>query len=172
MIRDGATPLSVVGSVQRAIARVDATLAPYNPVAMDDYFSTSIARERIGAILMIGFAAFGLCLAALGVYGVMAVSVSQRTAEFGIRLALGARAADILSLAVTHSLAMIAIGLVVGAASAVALNRVVAHLLTEVGSVDVPTLGGAVVLIVGAALAACLLPALRASRIDPVSALK
>jgi ABC-type antimicrobial peptide transport system permease subunit len=139
---------------------------------MDDYFSTSIARERVSATLMVGFAAFGLMLAALGVYGVMAVSVSQRTTEFGIRLALGARAKDIVSLAVTGSVTMIGIGVLVGTGFAIALNRVVAHLLTEIGRVDVPTLAGAAALIVAAAVLACVLPAVRAARIDPVSALK
>ena len=150
---------------------MDDTLAPYNPVAMDDYFSTSIARERVSAAMMIGFAVFGLMLAALGVYGVMAVSVSQRTAEFGIRLALGARASDIVSLAASRSIAMIAVGVGVGTAIAIVLNRFVAHLLTDVGRFDVSTLAAAAILIVAAAVAACLAPAIRAGQVDPVSAL-
>jgi len=172
MIRDGGHPLSIVSDVRRAIARVDPTLAPYRPVAMDEYRSESIARERASAAFMSGFGAFGLLLAALGVYGVMAVSVAQRTAEFGIRMALGARAADIVPLALNRSIAMVGIGVAIGAAASVALNRALASLLPEVGRVDFAAVGTAAALIVAAAVAACVVPALGAARLDPVAALK
>ena len=121
---------------------------------------------------MLGFAAFGLMLAALGVYGVMAFSITQRTAEFGVRMALGAGMKDILPLVLRRSAALVGIGLVVGTIAAVALNRVLASFLTEVGPVDVAILAGAAMSIVATAGVACLVPAIAAARLDPVQALK
>ena len=172
MIRDGVDPTALVGGVRRAIARVDRTLAPYGPVAMDAYRTESIARERTSAAFMSGFGLFGLLLAALGVYGVMALSVAQRRVEFGIRMALGAGPADILPLVLRRSLALVAGGIVIGIAVAAGLNRMIAGLLTTAASIDVATLSVAAVLILVTALAACLVPALTAQRLDPVAALK
>lgn len=129
-------------------------------------------RERLGAGFMLGLAAFGLALAALGVYGVMAFGVARRTAEIGIRMALGARASDILPLVMRRGVALIAIGTVIGIAAAMGLNRLLAGVLTEVGRVDPRVLACATALIFGVGLAACLAPALRAARLDPVVALR
>jgi putative ABC transport system permease protein len=172
MARAGAKPLALVGDVRRAIARVDRGLAPYDPVAMDAYRTESIARERASAGFMIGFGAFGLLLAALGVYGVMTLSVAQRTVEFGIRMALGARPSDILPLVLRRSLALVAGGIAIGVAAAAVLNRVLASLLTEIGGLDPATLGVAAALILSTAIVACLVPAMAAQRLDPVAALK
>jgi len=172
MVRDGADPTALVASVRRAVARVDRTLAPYGPVAMDAYRTESIARERASAAFMSGFGVFGLLLAALGVYGVMALSVAQRRVEFGIRMALGARPADILPLVLRRSLALVAGGIVVGIAVAAGLNRMIAGLLTAAVGIDVATLSVAAALILVTALVACLVPALAAQRLDPVAALK
>jgi putative ABC transport system permease protein len=172
MVRSHGDALAPLPAVQRAVARVDGTLAPYDPVAMDSYRANSISRERISALFMLGFGSFGLGLAALGVYGVMAFSVAQRTPEFGIRMALGAGAADILPLVLARSAMLVGIGLAIGVAVALVLNRVLATLLTEVGSVDIAILTGAGVTIVVTAATACLLPALAATRLDPVQALR
>ncbi len=168
----GADPLAVVPAVQRAVIGVDRALVPYAPVAMDRFHDASIARERVGAALMTGFGAFGLMLAALGVYGVMAFSVSQRTAEIGIRMALGAAAGDILPLVLRRALWLVGGGVACGACGAIVLNRILASLLTEVGRVDPVVLAGAAALIVGAAVGACVIPALAAARLDPVAALR
>jgi putative ABC transport system permease protein len=172
MVRSHGDALAPLPAVQRAVARVDGTLAPYDPVAMDSYRANSISRERISALFMLGFGSFGLGLAALGVYGVMAFSVAQRTPEFGIRMALGAGAADILPLVLARSAMLVGIGLAIGVAVALVLNRVLASLLTEVGSVDIAILTGAGVTIVVTAATACFLPALAATRLDPVQALR
>jgi len=172
MIRDGADPTALVTGVRRAIARVDRGLAPYDPIAMDAYRTESITRERVSAAFMSGFGLFGLLLAALGVYGVMALSVAQRRVEFGIRMALGARPADILPLVLRRSLALVGGGIAIGVAVASGLNRLVAGLLTAGGGVDVATLSVAGALILFTAFVACLLPALAAQRLDPVAALK
>ena len=129
-------PLALVSGVQRAVVGVDRALVPYAPVAMDRFHDASIERERVGAALMTGFGAFGLALAALGVYGVMAFSVSQRTVEIGIRMALGAAAGDILPLVLRRALWLVGAGVALGAFGAILLNRILASLLTEVGRID------------------------------------
>jgi len=168
----GADPLALVPAVQRAVGRVDKTLAPYEPAALDRYYSESINRERVSAAFMLAFGAFGLALAALGVYGVMAFSVAQRTTEFGIRMALGARMADILPLVLRRSLALVTAGVVLGTAAAMALNRLLSSLLTEIGVLDGLTVAGAAALILTAAAVACVAPAIGAARLDPVASLR
>jgi ABC-type antimicrobial peptide transport system permease subunit len=171
MVRDGARPLALVGDVRRAIARVDRRLAPYDPVAMDAYRTESIARERVSAAFMIGFGAFGLLLAALGIYGVMALSVAQRRVEFGIRMALGARPSDMLRLILRRSLALVGAGIGIGVVVAAALGRAIADLLTSAGGIDPSTLAAACALIFATASVACLLPAMAAQRVELVRAL-
>lgn len=172
MVRADRDPLPLASSVQRAIWRVDKTLAPYRVSSMDAYYDQSIARERLGAGCMLALAAFGLALAMLGVYGVMAFSVAQRTAEIGIRMALGARPGDILPLVMRRGLALIAAGVGIGSLAAVWLNRLLTGFLTQIGALDPGVLAGAAALILIAAVAACLAPALSTMRLDPVVALK
>jgi len=172
MARTSGGVSAAIPAVERAIVRADKTLAPYDAVAMDDYRKQSLGRERVSAMFMLAFGGFGLALAALGVYGVMAFTVAQRTMEFGIRAALGARGADILPLVLRRSLAHVAAGVSIGVAVAAALNAALASLLSEIGSLDTAVVAAAASLIFAAALAACLVPALRAARLDPVTALK
>jgi ABC-type antimicrobial peptide transport system permease subunit len=121
---------------------------------------------------MLGFAAFGLVLAALGVYGVMAFSVAQRTAEIGIRMALGGRPRDILPLILRRGLTLIAGGVGIGIVAAIVLNRALTGLLTQVGPLDRVVLGGASTVILLAAVLACIVPAVKAAHLDPLVALK
>ncbi len=165
-------PMSLVAPVERAILAADHSLVPYAPVAMDRYHADSIARERTSAVMMSGLGVFGLLLAALGVYGVMAFNVSQRVAEIGIRMALGATAADILPLVLRRALGLIAAGIGTGMVAAAVLNRVLASVLTEIQTFDVGVVGGAAAMIAGAAVAACLVPSFAAARLDPVAAIK
>lgn len=168
----GGDPMALAAAVEQAIWRVDKTLAPYRVSSMDAYYDRSIARERLGAGFMFGLSAFGLALAMLGVYGVMAFSVAERTAEIGIRMALGARPGDILPLVARRGLALIALGVAIGSLAAIWLNRVMAGVLTEEGSLDPAVLTAAALLILSAAVIACVTPALKAARLDPVAALK
>ena len=173
MVRSaGGDPLSLVAPVEQAIWQVDKMLAPFRVATMDAYHDQSIARERLGAGFMFGLSAFGLALAMLGIYGVMAFSVAQRTAEIGIRMALGARSGDILPLVMRRGVALIATGVAIGSVAAIWLNRLMAGVLTEVSSLDPTVLTAAAVLILAAAIVACVTPALRAARLDPVEALK
>jgi hypothetical protein len=171
MVRTGGDPLALVGPVRRAAARVDRTLPLYDPAAMDRYLSDSLGRERVGALFMLCFGAFGLALAALGVYGVVAFGVARRTPEFGIRMALGAQPRDIVPLVLRQSAGEVGAGLGIGAVAAWAVNRVVASLLEDGAIADTRVLIVAMALIASVAVIASWLPARRASGIDPVRAL-
>ena len=172
MVRTARDPLTVMPAVQAAVWRVDKTLAPYRVTAMDDYYAESIARERLGAVFMLAIGGFGLMLAALGVYGVMAFSVAQRTTEIGIRIALGGRPAHVLPLILKRALLQIGAGVALGIVTAMILSRVLASVMSDVGSLDRGMVAGASALIGVAALLACLVPALKALRLDPAAALK
>jgi putative ABC transport system permease protein len=172
MARTSGDPLTFVAQIEQAIWRVDKTLAPYGVSLMDRYYAESIRRERLGAGFMLAFAAFGLVLVALGVYGVMAFSVAQRTAEIGIRMALGGQRRDILPLILRRGVALIVGGIAIGVAAAVVLSRVLTSVLTEVGPLDAPVVATASALILSAGILASVVPALRASRLDPLEALR
>ena len=172
MLRDGGDPLTIVGDVRRAIARVDPTLAPYAPAAMDAYYSESIARERTSAAFMAAFGAFGLLLAALGVYGVMALGVAQRTTEFGIRMALGASLRDIVPAVLSGQLALVGAGLGLGTLAALLVGRAVEEVLPGAGALDTALVAGASLLLVTTAALACAVPLRSLGRIDPAAALK
>ena len=126
----------------------------------------------MGAWLLAIFAGLSLTLAAIGIYGVMAYSVNQRTREMGIRMALGASRRDVLRLVVGHGLRLTAIGAAVGLAASLAASRLVSSLLFGVSATDVVTFVTVPVVLIAAALGASYLPALRATRIDPIVALR
>ena len=172
MIRSAGDPLAAVPAVEQAIWRADKTLAPYHVAAMDAYYSSSIARDRLGAGFMLAIAVFGLALAALGVYGVMAFIVAQRTTEIGIRLALGGQPRDILPMILRRGVTLVGAGVAIGVVASIGMNRVLASVLTGIGRLDPAIVGAASALIAGAAMLACLVPAVKALRLDPAAALK
>jgi len=131
-----------------------------------------LVAERFAALLLVGLATAGLLLAALGLYGVLAYSVGQRTGEIGLRMALGARQRDVLRLVVREGARLAAVGLALGVAGAWVLTRILASTLYEVSPTDPLTFAAAGVLLASAALLACWIPARRATRIEPMAALR
>jgi putative ABC transport system permease protein len=172
VVRTSGDPSSVATPVREAVRAVD----PYQPVAgvmpMKEYLSDVLIAERFSAVLMATLAALGLLLAALGLYGVMAYSVSQRTGEIGLRMALGARPRDVLRLVLRAGLSMFGLGLGLGVAGAWALTRLLSSTLQGVNPTDPATFALVALVLAGAALLACWLPARRATRVSPMVALR
>ncbi len=166
------TPATLVDSVRRAIAEVDPDLPA------DELMTVTAAVDRgqhnlvVVARLLEGFAVLGLVLAAVGLYGVISNLVAQRTSEFGIRLALGARPADVLNLVLRHGLKLTAIGLVLGLGGAYGLSRLLNAIMPRLVSPDALALGGMTIVLFFVAALACWLPARRATKVDPMIALR
>ena len=139
---------------------------------MDQVISTSVAERRLALLLFAAFAAVAAMLAAAGIYGVLAGSVTERTREIGVRSALGASPGDILSLVLLQGARLAGAGLLVGIAGALGLGRFLESLLFGVTPADPLTLGGVALLLALVALVACLAPAMRALRVDPMTALR
>jgi putative ABC transport system permease protein len=171
-VKTAEDPSKMVQSVRAAIARVDKQQPVTSIRTMEEVASESVAQPRFRAELVGTFAGLALALAAVGIFGVLAFAVSQRTREFGIRMTLGARAGDVVGMVVAGGLKIVAIGIVIGIAAAAALARLLATLLFGVKPLDPATFLGAPVVLALAALAACAAPAWRAARVDPAVALR
>jgi predicted permease len=165
-------PAQLAGAVNAAIVALDPDVAPYDARTLDDRVAGSLGPQRTPMVLTLVFAGVAFLLAVIGIYGVLAWGVSQRVNEIGVRMALGARAVDIGRMVLSQGGKLIAIGLVIGIAGAIALGRVLASQLDRVGSFDATVLVLTVVGLGGAALIASWLPARRASRVDPMNALR
>jgi putative ABC transport system permease protein len=171
-IRTAGDPLTIAPAVERAIRTLDKDQPVSDVRTMNQWVAKSLAQARFSSTLLTTFAALALLLAAIGIYGVMSYAVSQRTPEIGIRLALGAKTRDILTMIVGTALRLAAIGLAIGVALALALSRTLTSLLYETTGTD-PLTFAAVVGVLGAvAVVASYLPARRAARIPPVDALR
>lgn len=171
-IRTSRTPAAMAAALVREVHALDPNLAPSEVITMREQVDRTTSTQRIGVTLLGVFGGLALLLSTVGLYGVMSYAVSQRTRELGLRVALGAGASDLLRLVMSPGLALTAGGVVVGAAVALGLTRLVGYLLYNVSPRDPWVFGSAFVVMTIASLAACLLPALRAMRTDPVRALR
>ena len=171
-LRTAADPLSLAKAAQRAIWAVDKDQAISYVMSMAQLGSESLAPERVVALLLGVFAGVALALAAIGLYGVISYSASQRTHEIGIRMALGAGRSSVLRLVVLDGLKLILLGLGLGLAGATALTRLLSGLLYGVRPHDLSIFSAVSILLAGVALAASFIPALRATRVDPTAALR
>ncbi len=171
-VRTTGDPRTVMGTVNREVQALDPELAITNMNTIGEVLSGALWPRRITAILLSVFAALALSLAAIGIYGVMSYSTSQRRQEIGIRMAIGAKTGDILRLVLGQGLTITALGLILGLVGAVALGRVVSGLLFEVSGVDLVTFAGVAILLTIVALAAVYVPARRAMRVDPTIAFR
>jgi len=171
VVRTSGDPAAFATILRREVQALDKDQPVYNLRTMDDVVTKSVGTRRIAMQLFAVFAVTALLLAALGIYGVMAYSVTQRTQEIGIRMALGAQKSDVLGLVIRQGMALAAIGVMVGLAGAFALTRVIGNLLFGVTATDPATFFAIPLLLLLVALVACYLPAHRAARLDPTKAL-
>jgi putative ABC transport system permease protein len=165
-------PATITSAIRAELSAVDRNIPLTRVQIFDDYMSRSLAKMRFNTLLLSIFAGTALVLTAIGIYGVMAYSVTQRTSEIGIRIALGAGKSSIFRLVVGQAMMLIGISLVVGVAGAFAATRLLNSLLFGVGASDPATFVGIVLLVSAVAFLAAWLPARRATRVDPIIALR
>jgi len=170
-IRTMGDPESVAGLLQREVTAMDPAMRVFDSMSMTESITAGLYGQRMAAVLLSVLGAFALALAATGLYSVMAYAVAQRTQEIGIRMALGAQRADVLSLVVRRGMMLTFTGLVIGVAAALALMRLAASQLVQVSAEDPLVFVGASLFLAVVALAANYFPARRATRIDPNAAL-
>jgi len=169
---NAANPAGLHMAVKNAVHEIDKDVfvPPFEP--MEQFLSLQLAQPRFNMMLLVAFAAVAMTLAAIGIYGVIAFSVTQRTREIGIRMALGAQRGQMLGMMLRQSLILVAIGIALGLIAAVAATRLLKALLYGVGANDLVTYTAVVGLLGGAALLASYIPARRAMRVDPMVALR
>jgi putative ABC transport system permease protein len=172
LIRSDVSPLSLASAVQREIRKVDPEVPASNIKTMEQYLSASVSPRRFNLWLLTVFAASALVLATVGIYGVMSYSVAQRTREIGVRMALGAQRSDILRMVIGHGMLLAVAGLALGLVGALALSRLMGGLLYQVSTTDPATYILLTFFLLLVTLAACLVPARRATKVDPMVALR
>ncbi len=171
-VRTRLDPLSAIAAITSSVREIDVDVPLLNVRTMDDAVSASLSPQRFAMLLLAAFAGLALLLAVVGIYSVMSYSVSRRTHEIGIRVALGASRADVLMLVVRQGLVLALIGSVIGIAGALLLSRLMSSQLYGVSPTDPITFVAVSILLTVVALAACYIPARRAMQIDPMVALR
>ena len=162
----------LIAAVRRQVHELDADQPIGQITTMDQAVAASLATRRLTMVLLAAFASLALVLASVGLYGVMALTVTQRTRELGIRMALGAARTNIFRLVLGHGISLVSVGVALGLLGAIAVGRALTSLLYNVGGFDTAAVGTAIVCLVAAALLACFVPARRATRVDPIVALR
>jgi putative ABC transport system permease protein len=172
IVRTTADPLNLTVAVRREVQALDPNQPVFNVSTMDRTIDQSLGTQRLSMTLLAILASLALILAAVGIYGVMSYTVSQRTHEIGIRLAIGAQPRDVFRLVLGHGMTLTLIGVVIGLMGAFGLTRLMTRMLFGVEPTDPTTFAGIAVLLIGVALVACYLPGRRATRVDPLVALR
>ena len=172
LVRTQADPLSLIGAVRQQVLAVDSNQPVFNARTMEQVINESIAPRRFAMLLLTIFAGVALLLAAVGIYGVMSYSVTQRTHEVGVRIALGATVPDILKLIVGQGMILVVAGVGIGLLAALGLTRLMSSLLYGVSTTDPVTFVALSLLLSGVAFIACYIPARRATKVDPMVALR
>ena len=172
VVRTSSDPAGLAGAIVREIHAVDPNAVVYEVRTMQDRLHDSLARQRFSTLMLGAFAAFALLLAAVGVYGVMSYLVSQSTHDIGVRVALGARPGNILGLVVRQGMELAAIGIVGGLIGALVLTRAMTSLLFGVTATDAVTFSSVALILGVVAFAATVIPARRATNVDPMVALR
>jgi putative ABC transport system permease protein len=172
VVRTGPDPTSVLAAIKREIQMMDKDLPVAQVRTMEQLLGEAVAQRRLNMVLLAVFSSVALLLAAVGLYGVMAYSVTQRTHEIGVRMALGAQSADVMRLIVGQGMVLTLIGVGTGIVGAFLLTRVMSGLLYGVSATDPVIFGSIALLLTAVAFLACYLPARRASKVDPMVALR
>ena len=171
-VRTTSEPASLAASIQREVASLDPEIPVYAVQTMDQLLSASLIQQRLNMWLLVSFSFLAVTLAAVGIYGVVSYSVAQRTSEIGVRVALGASSRAVLKMVLGQAMGLVAIGLAAGMALALPLTRLMSGLLFGVSPNDPLTFAVIAVLLGGVAFVACAVPARRATRVDPIVALR
>ncbi|HET9177653.1 MAG TPA: ABC transporter permease [Terriglobia bacterium] len=172
VVRSSSSPSSVARHISEVVHSIDKDLPVTDVQSFPDVLGASVAQERFRTLLMASFSAIALLLATIGIFGVISYSVSQRTREIGIRMALGAEKGDVLRMVIGQGLKLALTGVAIGIAGAFVLTRFLAGLLYSVTPTDPLTFVAVSVVLIAVALAACYIPARRASKVDPMVALR
>ena len=172
VVRTQGNPLTLATAIRTQVSAVDRDLAVSNVMPMEQLVGTSLAEPRFVLLLLGAFAGVAMVLSAIGVYGVVSYSVSQRSHEIGVRVALGAQMSDVLKLVVGQGMTLVLGGVGLGLIAAFAMTRVMESLLFGVSATDVTTFASTALILAGVALGACLVPARRAAKVDPMESLR
>ncbi len=172
IVKGASDPNQLINSVRAAVKAIDPDQPIYNPRTMSEIRADSVASERLNLTLLSLFAGIALVLAIVGIYGVMSYSVTQRTHEIGIRMAIGARPRDVFTMILGQGMKLTLLGIVIGLAAAFGLTRLMASMLFGVEPTDAMTFGGIAALLIGVALLACYLPGRRATKVEPTISLR
>jgi putative ABC transport system permease protein len=172
VVRSHLDPSALAAAIAKEVHAIDPELPVSRVRTMEQFLADSFAQPRFTTLLLAGFASLAMALAFVGVYGVMSYTVSQRTREIGVRMALGANRHDVVWMVVRHGMALASAGILVGLGAAAAGTRLMERLLFGVTTTDPATFIAAAAVLAVAILAATYLPALRAARVAPVTALK